>query len=59
MTEICRKTRDLIDKIRIVSYEIEQTSPELYSIIGGKIAVINLECKDILKEIDKMENKNA
>lgn len=57
MTDIIQKTRDLIDKIRLVSYEIEQTSPALYSQIGGKLAVINLECKDILKEINKTENK--
>ena len=59
MTDILQKTKDLIDKIRLLSYDIEQTAPTLYSRIGGKLAVINLECKDILKELNKMENKNG
>lgn len=59
MTDIIQKTKNLVDNIRIVSYEIEQTTPIIFSKLGGKLAIINMECTDIIKEIDKMENENG
>ncbi len=59
MTDIIQKTKDLVDNIRIVSYEIEQTTPAIFSQLGGKLAIINMECTDIIKEINKMESKDG
>lgn len=59
VTDIIQKTKDLVDNIRIVSYEIEQTTPAIFSQLGGKLAIINMECTDIIKEINKMESKDG